>query len=96
MIRTAQRLKAAFMVDVTSSDMALLFATPDIAFDDARMIDEFGSDGGSKSEGQDRVAGTTEVGVEKSTCEKPGEARRTEILLKIKVVLEKDVIGDGK
>ena len=96
MIRTVQRLKAAFMVDVTSSDMALLFEIPDTVFDEARMADEFESDGDSEGGGQDRIAGMTEVGVEKSTCGKPGEARRVEILLKTKVVLEKDIVGGGK
>ena len=44
-------------------------------------------------ERQNGVAGTTEVGVRESVCGKPGESRRTEILLKTKVVLEKDVVG---
>ena len=95
MIRTAQRLKAAFMVDVTSSDMALLFDAPDAVFDEARMTNEFGPDSGSKCGKRDRIAGTTEVGVEKSICGNSGGARRAEILLKTKVVLEKDVVGDG-
>ena len=96
MIRAVQRLKAAFMVDVTSSDMGLLFEAPDSVFDEARMIDEFEPGGGSKRGRRNRIAGTTEVGVEKSICRNPGEARRAEILLKTKVVLEKDVVGDGK
>ena len=43
MIRIAQRLEAAFMVDVTSSDMTLLFEAQDVVFDEARMTNEFGS-----------------------------------------------------
>lgn len=42
--RLALRLESAFMVEITSSDMSLLFETPHTAFDGARMIDEFGSD----------------------------------------------------
>ena len=34
--------------------------------------------------------------VERNTCGGPGEIRRTEILLKPKVVFEKDAVGDGK
>jgi len=40
MIRTAQRLETAFMVNVASSNVAL-FEAPDTVFDDARMINEF-------------------------------------------------------
>ena len=97
MIRIAQRLETTFMVDVTSSDMSLLVVEDlDTVFDAARMTDEFGSDGPSVPKKQDRVAGTTEVGVTKSVCGRPGENRRGEILLKPKVVLEKDVVGDGE
>jgi len=86
------------MVDVTSSDMSLLVEDLDTVFDAARMTDEFGSDGPSVPEkkDRDRVAGTTEVGVMKSVCGRLGENRRGEILLKPKVVLEKDAVGDGK
>lgn len=93
MIRLAQRLELAFMVEVTSSDMSLLFKDPDTMFDDARMTNEFGLDTASSPGGQDRIAGTIEVGVEKSVAEGAGKGRRTEILLKPKVVLEKDVVG---
>jgi len=44
-------------------------------------------------EGQDRIAGTTEVGVAKSVRGVLGESRRVEVL-KTKVVLEKDVTED--
>ena len=96
MIRIAQRLETTFMVDVTSSDMSLLVEDPDTVYDAARMANEFGSDGPVVPRRQDRVAGTTEVGVMKSICGRPGENRRGEVLLKPKVVLEKDAVGDGK
>ena len=94
MIRTAQRLETAFMVDVTSSDMSLLYGYPDTAFDDAKMTNEFGSKSACKPGKEGKIAGTTEVGVEKSICGQ-GESRRAETLLKVKVVLKKD-LGDGK
>jgi len=93
-IRLVLRLELVFKVEVTSSDMSLLFEAPDTVFDNARMSDEFGSDGTSISGNQDRVAGTTEVGVGKSISVGPGEIRRTGVLLKTKVVLEKDVGGN--
>ena len=80
------------MVEVTSSDMILLSEAPDTVFDDARMADEFESDGVTTSERQDRIAGTTEVGVGKSISEGAGKGP-TEILLKTKVVLERDVVS---
>ena len=84
------------MVEVISSNMHLLVEAPDTVFDDARMTNEFESDGVSTPGGQDRVAGMTEVGVGKSVCGGPGEGRRVEVLLKTKVVLEKDVVGSRK
>ena len=95
-VQIAQRLEAAFMVDVTSSDATLLFEAPDTIFDEARMTNEFGSDSVSVPGGRDRVAGTTEVGVGKTIRGGPDGNRRVEILLKTKVVLVKDVVGDGK
>ena len=57
------------------------------------MTNEFEPDHAPTGPGrEDRVAGTTEVGVGETVCEGPGEVRRREILLKTKVVLEKDVI----
>ncbi|KAF9649038.1 hypothetical protein BDM02DRAFT_3268970 [Thelephora ganbajun] len=96
MVQVIIRLKSTFMVEVTSSDMALLFEAPDTVFDDARMVNDFGSDSASASitERRDSVAGTMEVGVGKIICGGPGETRRREVLLKTKVVLEKDVVGD--
>jgi len=91
-IRHAIRLESAFKVEVTSSDMSLLFEAPGTTFDDAKMTDDNGSGGVSVPGRQDRIAGTTEVGVEKSIC-KAGERHRTEILLKTKVVLERDVMA---
>jgi N-acyl-L-homoserine lactone synthetase len=96
MIRTAKRLESAFMVDITSSNMGLLFENPGTLFDEARMTNEFGSDSAFKPGRGDKIAGMTEVGVEKSVCGGPGEARRAEILLKPRVVLERDAVGDGK
>jgi hypothetical protein len=96
MIRTAKRLESAFMVDITSSNMALLFENPGTLLDEARMINEFGPDSAFKPGRGDKIAGTTEVGVEKNIRGGPGEARRAEILLKPRVVLERDAVGDGK
>ena len=47
-IRIAQRMEVAFMVDVTSSGMALLNEEPNTVFDDAKMTNEFGSNSASK------------------------------------------------
>ena len=79
------------MVDIANSDTWLLFEGPRTIFDGTRMAREFESDEPSARWRQDKVAGTTEVGVEKSVCGLQGEGRRTEILLKAKVVLEKDL-----
>ena len=95
-IQTAQRLEKVFMVDITSCDMSLIFHSSDVLFDDAKMANEFGTDGAAMPGRRERVAGTTEVGVQKSLCRKPGEPRHVEILLKPKVVLEKDVVGDAR
>jgi hypothetical protein len=56
------------------------------------MTNDFESDGTSTPRKRDRVAGTTEVGVGKSVGGGPGESRRVEVLLKTKVILEKDVV----
>ena len=95
-IQLSRRSQLAFKVEVTSSDMYLLFESPDTEFDDARMTDEYGSDGAPTPEGQGRIAGTTEVGVGKRVYGGPGESPREGILLKTKVVLEKDVAEDGE
>ena len=76
--------------------MTLLFEASDTVFDDARIVDEFGSDSGPIPGRRDRIARTTEVVIEKRICGAPGEVRRIEPLLKTKVVLEKDVVGDGE
>ena len=91
-IRLAQRLELAFMVEVTSSDMSLLFEATDTIFDDTKMTNDFGSSDGSTPGKQDKIVGTTEVGVGKSICDGVGKGRRMEILLKPKVVLERDVV----
>jgi hypothetical protein len=95
-IQLCLRLELAFKVEVISSNVYLLVEAPDTLFDDARMINEFESDGASTPGGQERVAGMTEVGVGKNVCGGPGESRRVEVLLKTKVVLEKDVVGSRK
>ena len=99
-IQLALRLDSVFKMDITSSDMSLLFETRGTPFDDARMTSEYGSDGVPTPGKQDekswqyRIAGTTEVGVGKRICE--GKNRRTVILLKTNVVLNTDVAGSGK
>lgn len=89
--RLSMRLESAFMVDISSSDMYLLFGNPRTDFDDATMTREFESDKSSTRRRKDKVAGTTEVGVEKNVCGKKGEGVRTEVLLRAKVVLEGDL-----
>ena len=79
------------MAEIVSSKVYLIVEAPDTVFGDARMANEFGSDGAFTSRGQGRVAGTTEVGVGKRAHRKPGNGQREEILLKAKVVLENDV-----
>lgn len=79
------------MVEVTSSDMSLLFETPGTVFDEASMTNEFGSDGPSVPGRRERISGTTEVGVVKSVSEGAGKSRRKQVLLKARVVLRKDV-----
>ena len=96
MKQTAQRLETAFMVDVTSSDMSLLCGYSGTVFNDAEMTNDFGSDSVSKPGGQYTIAGTTEVGVKKTIWGGRGETEYVEILLKPKIVLEKDVVGDAK
>lgn len=81
------------MVDITSSDMYLLSEAPRTVFDDTTMTEECESDKASTPRGEDMVAGTTEVGIYKSVCGRRGEARRLEVLLKAKVVLEKDLMN---
>lgn len=94
-IRLALRSELAFMVEVKSSDMTLLVEAPGTVFDDARMTDEYESGAATTSEQQDKVAATTEVGVGKRIPGGPGEGRRVEVMLKTKVVLEKDVVEGG-
>jgi len=92
----ALRSELAFKVDVTSSDMTLLFETAGAKFDEARMSNDYGCNDARTLGRQDKIAGTTEVGVGKSMCGGPGESRREEILLKVKVILEKDVLENGE
>ena len=95
MIEISQRLETAFMIDVASSDLSLLYGDPDTMFDKAKMANEFGSDSACKPGEEGKIVGTTEVGVEKSICGQ-GEIRLAETLLKAKVVLEEDVVEDEK
>ena len=95
-IRHAQRSELAFKVEVTSSDMTLLFEASGTKFDEARMFNVYGSNDARTLGSRNRIAGTTEVGVGKSVCGGPDESPRKEILLKIKVVLEKDILEDGE
>ena len=90
-IQLALRLESTFKVEVTSSDMSLLFEAAGTVFDDTTMTNDIGSNGVSTPGRQDRIAGTTEVGIRKSVLE-AGKSRRAEILLKTKVVLERDVM----
>ena len=87
------KLETAFMVEVTSSDMSVLSVAPGAVFDDAKMINEFESDDTPAPGRGDKVAGVTEVGVRKSVCRGGGRGWQVEILLKARVVLEKDVTG---
>jgi hypothetical protein len=91
-IQLSLRLESAFKTEITSSDMVLLFEAPDTPFNDASMTDEFGSDSSSPPGSRDRVAGTTEVGVAKTTSGQAGKGRHTKVLLKSKVVLERDIV----
>ena len=87
--RLALRLELAFMVEVASSDMSLLFEPPRTVFDKTRMINEFDED--STPGARDEVAGTIEVGVGKCAGGGRSEGRCMEVLLKAKIILEKDI-----
>ena len=93
-INHALRSELAFRVEVTSSDMTLLFEPPGTEFDKAKMSNDYGSNETQALRRRDRIAATTEVGVGKSICGGPDESRREEILLRVKVVLEKDVLEE--
>ena len=73
MIRTAQRLKTVFMVDVASSDMFLLYENPDTVFDDARMTNEFGADSASKLGGGIGLRGRRKWGLGNACAEDQAE-----------------------
>lgn len=91
--RLAIRLESAFMVDISSSDMYLLFGTPCTEFDDATMAREFEPDKAFASGSRkDKVAGTTEVGVEKILYGRKDEGTRMDVLLKAKVVVDGDLV----
>jgi hypothetical protein len=87
--RLAMRLESAFTVDVTSSDMRLLFEASGSPFDHTRMANGFKSDGPPNHKRKDKtVAATTGVGLGKKVSQ-----GHTEVLLKAKVVLERDLGG---
>ncbi|KAF9783737.1 hypothetical protein BJ322DRAFT_1066836 [Thelephora terrestris] len=88
----ALRLESVFMEDIMSCDMYLLCEHPCAEFDDTIMIREVESDKTPTPKGRGKVAGTTEVGVEKSVCLGRGRDPHTQVLLKTKVVLEKDLV----
>jgi len=94
-VKHARLSESAFKVKIISSDMSLLFEAPGTLFDGARMINDFESDDAPGPERQDTIAGTAGVGVGKSICGAEGD-RRAEILLKTKVVLEKDLVAGGR
>lgn len=79
------------MVDITSSDMYLLFETPRTAFDERRMTNEFESYESLARQRRDKVAGTTRVGVQKSVGGRSGNGQRSKVVLKARVILERDV-----
>ena len=90
--RLALRLESIFTQDILPCDVCLLYEAPCSVFDAGRMTREIESDDAPTPRGQDKVAGTTEVGLEKSVSLGRGKGRRTQILLKAKVVLEKDLV----
>ena len=92
-VRLCLRAELVFMMEVTSSDMSLLFEASGTVFDGAKMARDDGSSQTFTPGKRDKIAGTTEVGVRKCICARPGESRREEILLKTIVVLERDLIG---
>lgn len=89
--RLAMRLESVFMLDIASSDMYLFSGPSNSEFDETRMTQEFESGKASAKRKKDKVAGTTEVGVEKRVCKRKGEGQQVEVMLKVKVVLEGDL-----
>ena len=81
------------MVDVMSSDVPLLFRAPGTLFDEGRTVNKSDPGNATTPGRRDKISGTKEVAVGKSVWGGLGKGRRTEVLLKAKVVLEKDVTG---
>jgi hypothetical protein len=73
MIRTAKRLESAFMVDITSSNMALLFENPGTLFDEARMTNEFGPDSAFKPGRGTRLRGQQKWALRRAYAEVQGK-----------------------
>lgn len=97
--RLTRRLEYIFIADILSGDMCLLFESPYTEFDGVSMTRVLDHDQGSIPADQNKLAGTTEVGLGKSVFEaERGEVGiLAEVLLKAKVVLEWDLaylIGD--
>ena len=78
MIKPSPCLEFAFKVEVISSEVILPFETPGIAFDAARMANEFGNPRVPAPRKRNKIAGTTEVGVGESVCGRLGERRRVD------------------
>lgn len=91
--RLVLRLESIFVADIISSDMCLLFETPCTVFNNVGMTKEieFDFDETFTPGREDVVVGTTGVGVGKSVDGGRGEGRRTEVMLKARVVLETDL-----
>ena len=91
MIQLAMRLGSVLVLEIAFSDMTPLYEVPGTRSDDTRISNEYGSDGGPTPSGQEIVAGTTEVRFAKRVSEEAGKGHRVELLLKTKVVLEREV-----
>jgi hypothetical protein len=81
------------MIEAASSDVTLVFEVPGTLPDNARMTNGYRSDGASTLGRQDKIAGTTEVGVGKSVSGGLNESRRGEILLN---TMGKDLAEDAE
>lgn len=84
------------MVDITSTDLCLLFEWPHADFDKRKMINVSDPDESLARRRQAKVAGTIAVGVRKSVGGRHGTTRHTVVLLKAKVVLERNTETEGE
>ena len=69
------------MVDVTSSDVSLLFEAPNAMFDGMGWLTSWGLMVSAFLGKQDSILGKTEVGLGKAYMRGPGEIRPPKILL---------------